>query len=141
MACQRRGARKDGCISRLINSRRSIKLSLPFSTVVFILQLLLLSDIELDYEHALGFPFSFWPLSFRVFHRQRVLHNAYICFKRKAGDWPQCNCGRPEEPAFIIFKLLFRILGTYIASIRFSMKEMYERNLITRVSTTRAFSD
>ena len=48
--------RKDGCISRLINSRRSIKLSLPFSTIVFILQLLPLSDIELDYEHALGFP-------------------------------------------------------------------------------------
>ena len=57
--------RKDGCISRLINSRRSIKLSLPFSTIVFILQLLPLSDIELDYEHALGFPFS-WPLFSRV---------------------------------------------------------------------------
>lgn len=132
--------RKDGCISRLINSQRSIKLSLPFSTIVFILQLLPLSDIELDYEHVLGFPFS-WPLSFRVFHRLRFFCTMHIYFKRKARDWPQCNCGRLEEPAFIIFKLLFRILGTYIASIRFSMKEMYERNLITCVSTTRAFSD
>ena len=70
-----------------------------------------------------------------------VFCTMHIYFKRKARDWPQCNCGRLEEPALIIFKLLFRILGTYIASIRFRMKEMYDRNLITRVSTTRAFSD
>ena len=106
---------------------------------MFILQLLLLSDIELDYAHALGFPFS-WPLSFRVFTAS-VFCTMHTYFKRKARDWPQCNCGRQEETAIIIFKLLFRILGTYIASIRFRMKEMYERNLITRVSTTRAFSD
>ena len=131
--------RKDGCISRLINSQRSIKLSLPFSTIVFILQLLSLSDIELDYEHVLGFPFS-WPLSFRVFHRLRFFCTMHIYFKRRARDWPQCNCGRLEEPSFII-PVLFRIIGTYIASIRFRMKEMYECNLITRVSTKRAFSD
>ena len=75
-------------------------------------------------------------------------HSLFACFaqcifvlKEKQETGRRVIAGRQEEPAFIIFKLLFRILGTYKASIRYRMKEMYERNLITRVSTTRAFSD